>query len=70
MNMKKIIINPYSVEGGFSKAYQIAQVADVEFDAGQAMGYCSIWCEEKDVDVICELLKEEGLKFEREFEFV
>lgn len=59
--MTTIYINPYSVEGGLSIAYQIAKTADAFFD-WKVMGHCAIICEHKDAPVIIELLKENKLE--------
>jgi hypothetical protein len=61
--MVKIYINPYSVYGGFTIAYEIAKAADAIFNPGMAGGYCSIETEEKAKEAICELLKENHLEF-------
>jgi hypothetical protein len=66
--MKRIVINPYSADGGLSIAFQICKAADGFFESGQAMGWCAIHVENNDLITVKELLKENKLQFRVEGE--
>jgi hypothetical protein len=63
--MPRIRINPYSAEGGFTKAREVAQAAGATFiptDGSPFNAPCFIECEHQDAPTVLVLLKEQGLE--------